>query len=87
MFLGGRFSPEEIIAYGGIPEASAKDMCSSAHVQAQANADDTQMARAQKRAQERDDLELPGTSSPISKFTIASFSDEVVVDRAKKLGV
>ena len=84
--MGDVFSREEIVAYGGISEAQAVEVRSSSRIRAQADADDSQLDRAQRRAQERDHLGTPGTSS-VSKFTIASFSDEVVVDRATKLGV
>ena len=49
VFLGGRYAADEVIAYGGIPEAFAKGVRSSARLRAQDNADDTQLERAQKR--------------------------------------
>jgi flagellar biosynthesis regulator FlaF len=42
------FSREEIIAFGGIPEAGVKGARSSARIGAQANADDTQSMQTNK---------------------------------------
>jgi hypothetical protein len=47
-FLGGRYSREEVIKFGGISEQVAKSVRSSERIRAQPNADATQMERAQE---------------------------------------
>jgi hypothetical protein len=86
VFLGGRYSKEEIIAYGGIPESAVMGVRTSARVQAQPNTDATQLERAQQQAQTRDDILYSGTKIP-SRFTIASIPNHEVVSRASKLGI
>jgi hypothetical protein len=51
VFLGGRYSNEELISFGGIPNANAS-IRSSERIRAQYNADDTQMDRAMHLAEE-----------------------------------
>ena len=86
VFLGGRYSKQEVITFGGISESSATGIRSSARIRAQPNADAQVMEWAQHKAYARD----PGYNSGniISpKFTIASIPTEVVIARASKLGV
>jgi hypothetical protein len=75
---------EEIIAYGGIPEAASKGLRSSGRIRAQPTADCTQMERAMGLAQAKNSTS--GTSS-ITKLSFCDLSDDVVVHRASKLGV
>jgi hypothetical protein len=86
VFLGGRYSREEVIKFGGISEQVAKSVRSSERIWAQPNADATQMERAQERAILRDFGNLKGTNL-IPQFTLASIPNEVVVASASKLGV
>jgi hypothetical protein len=79
VFLGGRYSQEDVIAFGGVPLGGIR---SSERIKAQPNADATQLERAQKIAQNRD----AGTDF-ISRFSLTSIPNEVVVHRASKLGV
>ena len=57
---------------------------SSGRIRAQHNADATQMERAKARAERRHSL--PGTNLN-ARFSILSFSDKEIVDKASKLGV
>jgi hypothetical protein len=86
VFLGGRYSKEEVIKYGGISENVAKGMRSSDRIWAQPNAHATQMERAQERAALMDFGNLKGTNL-IPHFTLASIPNDVVIARASKLGV
>ena len=85
VFLGGRYSMEEVIAFGGISEPEQKEGRSSARLRANKDADATILERAQRRASERDSF-LSGTKS-ITKFSIASIPKDTVIARASKLGV
>jgi hypothetical protein len=85
-FLGGVYSVKEVVAFGGIEDASARGIRSSERIRAQPNADLSQLERAQQQASARDPSHYSGTKiSP--HFTIASFSDEVILSRANKVGV
>jgi hypothetical protein len=85
-FLGGVYSVKEVVAFGGIEDASARGIQSSERIRAQPNADLSQLERAQQQASARDPSHYSGTKiSP--HFTIDSFSDEVILSRANKLGV
>ena len=86
VFLGGRYSKEEVIKFGGIAEASAIGTRSSDRLKAQPNEDAKVMERAQLLAYARDPGGNAGTFiSP--KLSIASIPNEVVVASASKLGV
>ncbi|KAM0898528.1 hypothetical protein ACQ4PT_021859 [Festuca glaucescens] len=89
VFLGGRYSEADLIAYGGIPELKSSRVRSSSRIHDQPNSDATQLARAQQRVQARDiNITRGNSSSP--KFTalsIASIPSGVVVSRAVSLGV
>ena len=86
VYLGGRFSKEEVVAFGGIPEAAVFDVRTSERIRAQPNADKPQLERAQAYAQAKDDILYSGTRIP-SKFTFASIPNDVVAARASKLGI
>jgi hypothetical protein len=86
VFLGGRYSREEVIAFGGIPESAVLGVRTSERIKAQPNADATQLERAQSHAQARDDILYSGNKIP-SQFTIAAIPNDVVVARASKLGI
>jgi hypothetical protein len=45
VYLGGRYSYDDLVAFGGIPEASV-DVRASEQIRQQHNADVTQMERA-----------------------------------------
>jgi hypothetical protein len=77
-------SLEEVIAFGGISGVEA--VRSSAHISSQPDADMSQMERAMRVAQLRNTPASPGTKQ-IPKFSILSFSDDEVVDRASRLGI
>ena len=86
VFLRERYSKEEVIKYGGTPEAEAMVIRSSGRLKAQHNADATAMERAHQLAYSRDPGSNKGTFiSP--KFMLASILNDVVVARASKLGV
>ncbi|KAM0921912.1 hypothetical protein ACQ4PT_006547 [Festuca glaucescens] len=59
VFLGGRFSMEDVMAYGGIA-SPAIDVRSSERIHQQYNADATQLDRAQQLAQAKDAVFLQG---------------------------
>jgi hypothetical protein len=86
VFLGGRYSMEDVIKYGEISEHVAKGVRSSERIRDQPNADATQMEHTQEHAILRDFRNLKGTNL-ILQFTLASIPNEVVVARASKLGV
>jgi hypothetical protein len=86
VFLGGRYSEKEVISFGGISEDSQRGVRSSNRIRDQPNADATQMERAQQQASARDPSSFSGKKH-LNKFTLASFSDDVVVRRAAALGV
>jgi hypothetical protein len=86
IFLGGRYSTDDVIKFGGISEKSAVGVRSSDRIRAQPNADVSQLERAQERAQIRDYGISSGTKL-ISKFNLASLPNEIIVARASKLGV
>lgn len=85
VFLGGRFSVNDVVTYGGIPAAST-DVRSSSRIRSQANADASQMKRAQQLAHAKDDASCSGTKHP-SNYSLSSFSDDAFLHRAKSLGV
>jgi hypothetical protein len=78
VYLGGRYSKEDIVAFGGI---SDKEMGvqSSARIRSQPNADAPQMERAQLLTQAKNEVSRSGT---YSKFSLASLSNDTVVSRA-----
>jgi hypothetical protein len=82
-FLGGKYSVNDVIAFGGISEVEARGFCSSNRIRDQPNADLTQMERAQQQASTRGPSSYSGTKN-LPYFTFASFSDE---SRANKFGV
>jgi hypothetical protein len=86
VFLGGRYSREEVISFGGILESAVLGVRISERIKAQSNADATQLERAQQHAQARDDILYSGTKIP-SQFTIAAIPNDVVAARASKLGI
>jgi hypothetical protein len=86
VFLGGRYSTDDVIKFGGISKKSAVGVRSSDCIRAQPNADVSQLERAQERAQIRDYGISSGTKL-ISKFNLASLPNEIIVARASKLGV
>jgi hypothetical protein len=85
-FLGGKYAVEKVIAYGGISEANGPGLRSSERIRAQPNADMPQMERAKQQVAAHDPSFYSGTKD-LSKFTIASFSDDMIISRAAKLGV
>jgi hypothetical protein len=72
-----------VLAFGGVPAAGIR---SSERIKKQPNAEATQLARAQGLAMQRDQALDSGNSS-VSKFTLASLSNESIITRASKLGV
>jgi hypothetical protein len=85
-FLGGKYSVDNVIAFGGISEVDVSCIRSSDHIWAQPNADMTQLERTQQQASARDPSHYSGTKN-LSHFTIASFSDEVILSKTTKLGI
>jgi hypothetical protein len=83
VFLGGRYSQADVAAFGGVPIAGIR---SSERIRKQPNADSTQLERAQEIAKHRNQA-LDSGKSNLSKYSIASFPNELIVTRAAKLGV
>jgi hypothetical protein len=79
-------SLEEVIAFGGIPCVDSTKGRSSSRIRSQVDADDTQMARAMKITQQRNNVYSPGIASP-QKFSFTSFSHDEIVSRALRIGV
>jgi hypothetical protein len=79
-------SMEEVIAFGGIPCVDSTGTRSSSRIRDQADADDTQMARAMKITQQRHDVYSAGISPP-PKFSFTSLSHDEIVGRASRIGV
>jgi hypothetical protein len=86
VFLGGRYSEKEVISFGGISEGSQRGVRSSNRIRDQPNANATRMERAQQQASARDPSSFSGKRH-LNKFTLAYFSDDVVVRRAAALGI
>jgi hypothetical protein len=86
VFLGGRFSKDELIAFGGIPEPSAANIRSSERLRAQPDHDATQMERAQLRAATKNSPAVKGNKIAHS-LSIASLTNDVIIERANCLGV
>jgi hypothetical protein len=74
------------MAFGGIPFAAGAGIRSSDRIRAQLDADDTQLVRAQRRAQAKTPSSCSGTDF-ISKFSISAVPNETIVANASKLGV
>jgi hypothetical protein len=86
VFLGGRYSREEVISFGGILESAVLGVRISERIKAQSNADATQLERAQQHVQARDDI-LYSSNKITSHFTIAAIPNDVVLARASELGI
>jgi hypothetical protein len=84
-FLGGRYSEQALINFGGIPEANS-NVRSSERIQSQFNADDTQMDRAMHRAELKNIGSYQGTDAN-SKKILHSISNDDIIARTVKLGV
>ncbi|KAM0925823.1 hypothetical protein ACQ4PT_003970 [Festuca glaucescens] len=89
VFLGGRYSQADLIAFGGIPEPVAAGVRSSTRIHEQPNSDATQLARAQQLAEAQDNMSSPGIieTPKTPNLSIASIPNEVVIARASRLGV
>jgi biotin operon repressor len=85
VYLGARYSMEDVVNFGGIP-AKAAEVRSSERIRLQPNADAPQMERAQTLTQAKKAGSISGTSSH-SRFSLASLSNDTFVSRAAKLGV
>jgi hypothetical protein len=81
LFLGGRLSVHEVIAYGVIAPTEVGSR-SSKHLMHQSDADATQMERAQNLANAKNIPPYSGTSH--SKFSLISIPDEVFLKTANK---
>jgi hypothetical protein len=79
-------SQADVIAYGGILESNGAGQRSSGRLQAQPNVDATQMERAMALAQRRDNMMAQGTNLN-NKFSILSFSNDEIINRASRIGV
>jgi hypothetical protein len=76
----------DIIAFGGVAEDTMAGLRSSDRLRAQPFADATQMERAMMIAQRRDDLLSQGTNLN-KNFSLLSFSQEEIVQKASRIGV
>ena len=77
---------EEIVAFGGIADPSRSGVRSSARLRAMPDADRPQLERAMDLAERRDSAFQSGTRL-CSKLSFVSIPNEVIVERASKLGV
>jgi hypothetical protein len=84
-FLGGRYSEQALINFGGIPEVNST-VRSSERIRSQSNADDTQMDRAMHRAELKNIGSYQGTGAH-SKYFLHSISNDDIIARTVKLGV
>jgi hypothetical protein len=78
-----QYSYEDIVAYGGIPENSTSGIRNSGRLQAQPNADQSQMERAMLLTQRH---QTPGSTSD-PKLSILEIPDNTIIHRASRLGV
>jgi hypothetical protein len=85
VFLGGRYSYDDLVAFGGIPENSVEVRASN-RIRHQHNADATQMERAQQLAAAKNCGAYAGTHSR-SKFSLSYISDTSFLSRTSKLGI
>jgi hypothetical protein len=67
VFLGGRYSKNDLISYGGITEESQLGVPSSNRIRAHPNADATQMEHVQQQVSTRDPSSLSGKKH-LNKF-------------------
>jgi hypothetical protein len=81
-----RFSREDVIAFGGIKEPTIRGIRSSARIEAQPNADDTQLKRAMDHMQSRSAQKVHGMSNT-SKTSLLSLTSDDIIARAKSMGV
>jgi hypothetical protein len=84
VFLGGRYSYDDLVAFGGIPENSV-EVRASDRIRHQHNADATQMERAQQLAAAKNCGAYAGTHSR-SKFSLSSISDTSFYLELRNLG-
>jgi hypothetical protein len=84
-FLGGRYSKQALINFGGIPEANS-NVRTSKRIRSQFNVDDTQMDRAKHLAEIKNIGSYQGTDAH-SNFFLHSISNDYIIARTVKLGV
>ncbi|KAM0834650.1 hypothetical protein ACQ4PT_063452 [Festuca glaucescens] len=82
VFLGGRLSVDEVVAFGGVSMPS-REVRSSKSISQQPHADATQLERAQNLAKAKYAVLMPGTPKH-SRFSLGSISDDDFLHRAKK---
>jgi hypothetical protein len=85
VFLGGRYTMEEVINFGGISQADSL-VRSSERIRKQANADDSQLDRAMKLAEAKNTGSSSGNLNN-SKFFISSIPHERIIANVSRLGV
>jgi hypothetical protein len=77
-----------VVAFGGIPDPTVMAPRSNERVRAQPNADATQLERAVSLTSKKNVVISPGTNlKSKSKLSLLSIPDEVIIERASKLGV
>jgi hypothetical protein len=86
VFLGGHFSHEDLVSFGGISEKAAIRVQSSDCIHAQPNSDATQLEHAHKLAMAKDCDYIQGKKL-LPEFTLASLPNDLVITRASKLGI
>jgi hypothetical protein len=79
-----KISREEVVAFGGIMEPTVRGIRSSARIEAQPNADDTQLKRAMDYMQNRSAKKVTGMSNT-SKTSLLTSDD--IIARARSMGV
>ena len=86
MNMAGIPSVEDVIAFGGIPTPVATQVRSSSRIGNQPDADATQMERAMKNAQIRNEFFNSGKKLH-TKLSFLSMSDDEIVQKANRIGV
>jgi hypothetical protein len=86
VFLGGRYTHEQLQAFGSIPVEGVSDIRSSEWIRAQPNASDAHLERAMK-VTENCDIGLFEGNNHASRYTIASFDNDLISKRAAMLGL
>jgi hypothetical protein len=85
VFLGSRYSKDDLIAFGGISDAQTM-VHTSEWIRMQANADDTQLERVMQLSAAKNTGSFTCTHEH-SKYFLSSISNVDILARADKLGI
>jgi hypothetical protein len=81
-----QYTPQQVVAFGGINEEALRGVRSSGRLRAQPNTDATQMERAILIAKKRAETHVLG-KSPLKPTSITAFTDDHIIDNVISLGV